>query len=70
MANKINIRLILELTEKGTSGRTIAALHHISHHSITAVQKRAAELEIKSADITELKALFQRLCKPSKWCRM
>ena len=23
MANKINIRLILELTEKGTSGRTI-----------------------------------------------
>ncbi len=57
MANKINIRLILELTEKGTSGRTIAALHHISHHSITAVQKRAAELGIKSADITELNDL-------------
>ena len=54
MANKINIKLILELADKGMSGRSIAALHHISHHSITAVLKRMAELGITSDDARKM----------------
>ena len=50
MANKINIKLILELTDKGMSGRAIAATYHMSHHSITTVLRRAAELDFSYMD--------------------
>lgn len=50
MANKINIKLILELTDKGMSGRAIEAAYHVSHHSITAVLRRAKELGFSYID--------------------
>ena len=50
MANKINIKLILELTDKGMSGRAIASTYHMSHHSITTVLRRAAELDFSYMD--------------------
>lgn len=50
MANKINIKLILELTDKGMSGRAIEATYHMSHHSITTVLRRAAELDFSYMD--------------------
>lgn len=51
MANKINIKLILELSSRGLSRNSIASGKHISKRSVSAVLKRAAELNLTYADV-------------------
>ena len=51
MANKINVKLILELLQTPMSQREIIETRHISSKSITAVCRRAAELGISYADL-------------------
>ena len=51
MANKINVKLILELLQTPMSQRQIEETRHISSKSITAVCRRAAELGVSYADL-------------------
>lgn len=49
--NKIRVKLILELKEKGLSRSDIASSLHISRRSVNEVFKRAQELALKYSDI-------------------
>ena len=49
--NKIRVKLILELKEKGLSRSDIASSRHISRRSVNEVFKRAQELALKYSDI-------------------
>ena len=49
--NKIRVKLILELKEKGLSRSDIASSHHIARRSVNEVFKRAQELALKYSDI-------------------
>ena len=53
MANKINVKLILELLQTPMSQREIIETRHISSKSITAVCRRAAELGVSYADLVD-----------------
>ena len=53
MANKINVKLILELLQTQMSQRQIEETRHISSKSITAVCRRAAELGVSYADLAD-----------------
>ena len=53
MANKINVKLILELLQTPMSQRQIEETRHISPKSITAVCRRAAELGVSYANLAE-----------------
>ncbi|WP_242836554.1 hypothetical protein [Ruminococcus flavefaciens] len=53
MANKINVKLILELLQPPMSQRQIEETRHISSKSITAVCRRAAELGVSYADLAD-----------------
>lgn len=53
MANKINVKLILELLQTPMSQRQIEETRHISSKSITAVCRRAAELGVSYADLAD-----------------
>ena len=54
MANKINIKLILELHSRGLSRNRIASEKHIGKHSVSAVLKRAEELNLAYIDIQDM----------------
>ena len=54
MANKINIKLILELHSRGLSRNRIASERHIGKHSVSAVLKRAEELNLAYIDIQDM----------------
>ena len=49
--NKIRVKLILELKEKGLSRSDIGSSRHISRRSVNEVFKRAQELALKYSDI-------------------
>jgi transposase len=53
MANKIKVKLILELHAAGMSRNMIAATRHISKLSVSDVIRRAGELSVTLNDITE-----------------
>lgn len=53
MANKIDVKLILELLQTPMSQREIVKTRHISSKSITAVCRRAAELGVSYADLAD-----------------
>ena len=53
MANKIDVKLILELLQIPMSQREIIETRHISSKSITAVCRRAAELGVSYADMAD-----------------
>ena len=53
MANKIDVKLILELLETPMSQREIVKTRHISSKSITAVCRRAAELDVSYAELAD-----------------
>ena len=53
MANKIDVKLILELLQTPMSQREIIKTRHISSKSITTVYRRAAELGVSYADLTD-----------------
>ena len=53
MANKIDVKLILELLQTPMSQREIIETRHISSKSITAVCRRAAELGVSFADLED-----------------
>ena len=53
MANKIDVKLILELIQTPMSQREIIETRHISSKSITAVCRRAAELGVNYNDIAD-----------------
>ncbi len=53
MANKIDVKLILELLQTPMSQREIIETRHISSKSITAVCRRAAELGVSFADLAD-----------------
>ena len=53
MANKIDVKLILELLQTPMSQREIIKTRHISSKSITAVCRRAAELGVSYADLAD-----------------
>lgn len=54
MANKINVKLILELHEAKLSRNTIAKSRHMSCHSVSDVINIAKEKGITYSDIREL----------------
>lgn len=54
MANKINIKLILELSSRGLSRNRIASEKHMSKRSVSTVLNRAAELGLTYADIQHM----------------
>ena len=51
MANKIDVKLLLELRQANMSQRAIASTRHISTKSVAAVWKRADELGISLSDV-------------------
>lgn len=53
MADKINVKLLLELRQEDMSQRTIAASRHISTKSVSAVWKRADALGVSYADVAD-----------------
>lgn len=54
MANKINVKLILELRDAKMSQNSIASTRHISRHSVSEVFHKAAELGITYRDVYSL----------------
>lgn len=54
MANKINAKLILELSASGLSRNQIAATRHMSKHSVSDVINIAKEKEITYEKVKEL----------------
>ena len=59
MANKINVKLILELRDAGMSRNTIASTRHISRNSVSDVIHIADEKGIRFKDV-RLSGLIQR----------
>ena len=53
MAKKIDVKLLLELRQANMSQRAIASTRHISTKSVAAVWRRADELGISLADVTD-----------------
>ena len=53
MADKINVKLVLELRQANMSQRAIAASRHISTKSVAAVWKRADDLGVSYADVAD-----------------
>ena len=53
MADKIDVKLVLELQQANMSQRAIAASRHISTKSVAAVWKRADVLGISYADVAD-----------------
>ena len=53
MADKIDVKLVLELRQANMSQRAIAASRHISTKSVAAVWKRADTLGISYADVAD-----------------
>ena len=53
MANKIDVKLILELLQTPMSQREIIKTRHISSKSITAVCRRADELGVTYSDLAD-----------------
>ena len=53
MADKINVKLLLELRQANMSQRAIAASRHISTKSVAAVWKRADALGVSYADVAD-----------------
>ena len=54
MANKINVKLILELKASGLSRNQIAATRHMSKHSVSDVINIAKEKEITYEKVKHL----------------
>ena len=61
MSNKINVKLILELTAEGLSQNEIARTRHISKHSVGDVVRIAEEKGLSFEDVAEMNdnALYQ-----------
>lgn len=53
MANKIDVKLILEFRQANMSQRAIAASRNISTKSVSAVWKRADALGVRCADVAD-----------------
>ena len=53
MADKIDVRLILELRQANMSQRAIAASRHISTKSVAAVWRRADALGVSFTDVAD-----------------
>ena len=53
MADKINVRLLLELRQANMSQRAIAASRHISTKSVATVWKRADALGVSYSDVAD-----------------
>ena len=53
MADKIDVKLVLELRQANMSQRAIAASRHISTKSVAAVWKRADALGVSYADVAD-----------------
>ena len=53
MADRINVKLLLELRQANMSQRAIAASRHISTKSVAAVWKRADDLGVSYADVAD-----------------
>lgn len=53
MANKIDVKLVLELRQANMSQRTIPSSRHISTKSVAAVWKRADALGVVYADMAD-----------------
>ncbi len=64
MANKINVKLILELRTAGLSRNTVAATRHISKHSISDVMHIADEKGIMYNDVRSLpeETVYRMFC--------
>lgn len=54
MANKINVRLILELLDAGMSRNSIASTRHMSKNSVSQVMHIAQERDIRFCDVQNL----------------
>lgn len=54
MANKINVKLILELLDAGMSRNSIASTRHISKNSVSQVMNIAKERNIRFSDVRNL----------------
>ena len=53
MADKIDVKLVLELRQANMSQRAIAASRHISTKSVAAVWKRADAFGVSYADVAD-----------------
>ena len=68
MANKINVKLILELRKAGLSRNTIAATRHMSKNSVSSVIHLSDELGITYDDVADLDAdSVYRMFYPDKY---
>ena len=68
MANKINVKLILELRAAGLSRNTIAATRHISKHSVSDVMHISDEKDISYEDVRSLpEETVYRMFYPDKY---
>ncbi|MDD3223094.1 MAG: IS21 family transposase [Lachnospiraceae bacterium] len=68
MANKINVKLILELRAAGLSRNTIAATRHISKHSVSDVMHISDEKGITYEDVRSLpEETVYRMFYPDKY---
>lgn len=68
MANKINVKLILELRAAGLSRNTIAATRHISKHSVSDVMHISEEKGITYNDVRSLpEETVYRMFYPDKF---
>ena len=68
MANKINVKLILELRAAGLSRNTIATTRHISGHSVSDVIHIADEKSIAYSDVKDLsEGTVYRMFYPDKF---
>lgn len=54
MANKINVKLILQLRDAGASRNTIASSRHMSRHSVSDVFRIADSIGVTYADVRDL----------------
>ena len=54
MANKINVKLILQLRDAGLSRNSIASTRHMSRHSVSDVLHIAGQKGISYADVRGL----------------
>lgn len=54
MANKINVKLILELLDAGMSRNSIASTRHMSKNSVSQVMNVAKERNIHFSDVRNL----------------
>lgn len=54
MANRINVKLILELLDKGMSAREIQRTRHIAPQSVSKVRKAAADIGVGWSDVARM----------------